>query len=118
MDFMGIGWMEVLVILVLALIVLGPDKLPEISRSLGKTVREIRQSVNEATRVLTEEEPEDARRTREVLAAQRRGQAPAGDGLNTPPESLASPASAPASPPTHPLAPADHGEPKPPPVAT
>lgn len=32
----GIGMPELVVIIVVALIVLGPDKLPEIARSLGK----------------------------------------------------------------------------------
>lgn len=42
MDFLGIGPLELIVILVIALIVVGPDKLPEIARSIGKTARQIR----------------------------------------------------------------------------
>lgn len=42
MNFMGMGPGELVLILVIALIVLGPGKLPEIARTVGKTVREIR----------------------------------------------------------------------------
>jgi len=39
MNIFGIGLPEMAVILVLALLVFGPKKLPEIGRSLGKTIR-------------------------------------------------------------------------------
>jgi sec-independent protein translocase protein TatB len=38
----NVGGGEVLVILLLALIVLGPDKLPEFSRKVGRAVHEVR----------------------------------------------------------------------------
>ncbi len=38
----GLGMWEILVILVVALIFIGPQKLPEIARSLGKGLREFR----------------------------------------------------------------------------
>ena len=40
----GIGFSELLLILAIALIIFGPAKLPEIGRSLGKTIREFRDS--------------------------------------------------------------------------
>jgi sec-independent protein translocase protein TatA len=43
---MPIGFPEMLVILVLALIVLGPKKLPEAGRSLGKGMREFKSSLS------------------------------------------------------------------------
>jgi len=42
----GIGWTEILVILVVALLVLGPDRLPGIARSLGKGLREFRRTMH------------------------------------------------------------------------
>jgi sec-independent protein translocase protein TatA len=39
MNVFGIGLPEMAVILVIALLVFGPKKLPEIGRSLGKTLR-------------------------------------------------------------------------------
>ncbi|MEE9144288.1 MAG: TatA/E family twin arginine-targeting protein translocase [Candidatus Binatia bacterium] len=43
----GIGMPELLLILALALIVLGPRKLPEIARSLGKSLAEFRRATDE-----------------------------------------------------------------------
>jgi len=43
MNFFGIGIPELMLILVIALIVFGPERLPEIGRSLGKAVRDFRQ---------------------------------------------------------------------------
>lgn len=42
----GIGWSEVLVILVVALLVIGPTKLPDIAKGLGKGLREFRRAMN------------------------------------------------------------------------
>ena len=44
MDFFGIGFGEVLLILMLALIIWGPRRLPEIARTLGRTVRALRKA--------------------------------------------------------------------------
>jgi sec-independent protein translocase protein TatA len=41
----NIGPMELIVVLAIALIVLGPKKLPEVGRSLGKGLREFKDSV-------------------------------------------------------------------------
>ena len=42
MNFLGMGPMELMVILVLALIVFGPGKLPEIAGQVGRVVRDFR----------------------------------------------------------------------------
>jgi sec-independent protein translocase protein TatA len=42
------GPLELMVILVIALIVLGPQKLPEAARSVGKGMRELKQSLTES----------------------------------------------------------------------
>jgi len=55
MDFFGIGLGEVLLILILALIIWGPKRLPEISRTLGKTVRALRKATNDFTSQVTRE---------------------------------------------------------------
>jgi sec-independent protein translocase protein TatA len=44
--FGGIGPMEVILVLAIALIVLGPKKLPEAGRAVGKGLREFKQSVS------------------------------------------------------------------------
>lgn len=46
----GIGMPELLLILAVALIVLGPKKLPEIARSLGRGLAEFRRTTDEVRR--------------------------------------------------------------------
>lgn len=48
----GLGGLEIMIILVVALLVLGPQKLPEIARTLGKGMREVRRTAAEFTREL------------------------------------------------------------------
>ena len=43
----GIGTQELIVILIIALIVIGPNRLPEISRILGRGLREIKKAADE-----------------------------------------------------------------------
>lgn len=42
----NIGPLEIVVILIIALIVFGPKRLPELGRSLGKGIREFRGSLS------------------------------------------------------------------------
>ncbi len=49
---MGIS--ELIIVLVVALIVIPPDKLPEVMRTLGKILRELRLASNTVVRELTE----------------------------------------------------------------
>jgi sec-independent protein translocase protein TatB len=44
----GIGLPELLVIIVVAVIVFGPDRLPEFARQAGRLVRQVRQFTNAA----------------------------------------------------------------------
>ncbi len=50
-----IGFPELLIILVVALIVFGPRKLPELGRSLGKSLSEFKRASNELRGTLEEE---------------------------------------------------------------
>ncbi len=57
----GIGMPELLIIMAVALLVLGPKKLPEIARSLGRGMAEFRRASTELRNSLTaplEEPPE------------------------------------------------------------
>ncbi|WP_461369791.1 Sec-independent protein translocase subunit TatA/TatB [Candidatus Darwinibacter acetoxidans] len=56
----GIGFMEIVLILVVALIVFGPNKLPEIGRSIGRGMRELKQALNDAGKAFSLDEEEDA----------------------------------------------------------
>ena len=53
--FGNIGPMELVVILVIALLVFGPKKLPEIGRSIGKAVREFKKTSEEIRGRIEEE---------------------------------------------------------------
>ena len=55
MDFLGIGAGELVLILVIALIVLGPSRLPGIARKLGKGARWTREVTLGLTRTVTRE---------------------------------------------------------------
>ncbi|BAS54942.1 MULTISPECIES: TatA/E family twin arginine-targeting protein translocase [Leptolyngbya] len=47
MNFFGIGLPEMVLILVVALLVFGPKKLPEIGRSMGKAIRSFQDASKE-----------------------------------------------------------------------
>lgn len=49
-----LGWGEIVVILILALVVLGPDKLPKAGRALGQAVRSVKKYIHETTKELEE----------------------------------------------------------------
>ena len=55
MNFMGIGPGELILILLIALIIFGPGKLPELGRALGKSIREFRQATQDVTSQITKE---------------------------------------------------------------
>lgn len=78
----GIGMPELMVILVIALIVIGPQKLPELARSLGKGLAEFKKASEDFQRSVQEEA---RREERQGVAAQ-----PA-DGGDGPGEDAASP---------------------------
>lgn len=52
----GLGWPEVGVILIIALVIFGPKKIPEIGSALGKTLRGFKDEVNKPAS--EHEEPE------------------------------------------------------------
>jgi TatA/E family protein of Tat protein translocase len=53
--FGPIGMPELLVIMVIALIIFGPRKLPELGRSLGRSLGEFKRASNELKHTLDEE---------------------------------------------------------------
>src|SRR6187549_2550626 len=49
MPFPNIGAPELIVILIIALVVLGPGKLPDVAQSLGKSLREFRRAASDVS---------------------------------------------------------------------
>ena len=47
MNIFGVGLPEVTFILVLALLIFGPKKLPELGKQLGKTLKSLKKASNE-----------------------------------------------------------------------
>ncbi len=58
---MPIGPMELIIILVIALVVFGPKRLPDMGRSLGKAIREFRNAGKEIQNDIAESIDENER---------------------------------------------------------
>jgi sec-independent protein translocase protein TatB len=77
----GIGPTELVVILVVALLVLGPKRLPEIARALGKGLAEFRRATADVTseldnaRIMLEQEAREADR-RATAKTAKKGEQP------------------------------------------
>jgi sec-independent protein translocase protein TatA len=67
--FGPIGMPELIVIMVIALIIFGPRKLPELGRSLGRSLNEFKRASNELKHTLDEEIRVEEQRSTERQAA-------------------------------------------------
>lgn len=63
MDFLGIGGWEILAILVIALIIMGPGRITEVGRTLGKTVRILKKASSDLAAQVTGELEEQEGKT-------------------------------------------------------
>lgn len=50
MEFFGIGAPELMVILIIAIVMFGPDKIPSMAAQVGKTIRDFRRYTSELTK--------------------------------------------------------------------
>jgi sec-independent protein translocase protein TatA len=63
----SLGIPELLVIFVIALIVFGPRRLPELGRSLGRGIAEFKRATSELQNTLEDEVRADEQRNRETV---------------------------------------------------
>lgn len=62
MNFFGIGGMELIVILLLGFIILGPRQLISVAKGLGRTISELRNAMNQFTRLVDEDDDDQRNR--------------------------------------------------------
>ncbi len=79
----GIGMPELIIIFVIALIVIGPHKLPELARSLGKGLAEFKKASEDFQRNIHEE----TRKQEEKISDQQQPTTPENTSEKTPVES-------------------------------
>jgi sec-independent protein translocase protein TatA len=85
--FGNIGFTELMIILVIVLVLFGAKRIPEISASFGKGIREFKKNVNEVERSITE--PEPARHDSRLAAGEpMRSETPASEEVRPEPKRL------------------------------
>src|ERR671924_1469431 len=72
----GLGMQELLVILVIALIVVGPKRLPDIAKSLGRGLAEFKRTTDELSSSLLAETPVEPGARPTPVSSRRQGRAP------------------------------------------
>ncbi|MBI2849826.1 MAG: twin-arginine translocase subunit TatB [Chloroflexi bacterium] len=73
MDFLGLGMGEIILIIIVALIIFGPSKIPEMARQAGKLMRTLKQTSSELTTQIQKEleEEEKAHLASSITASQK-----------------------------------------------
>jgi Tat protein translocase TatB subunit len=79
----GIGMPELLLILALALVVLGPKKIPDLARALGRGLAEFRRATDELKSTIRDESR--TAETREQLLRDGKIRPPGAEATATPP---------------------------------
>ena len=93
--FGSIGMPELVIIMVIALIIFGPRKLPELGRSLGKSIGEFRRASNELKSTLEEEiRVEEQKEQRAKLEAEQASAVEAANPAAVAPSPVEAPAPA------------------------
>lgn len=61
MDFMGIGPLELLLILLLGFLVLGPEKLPSMAAKAGRLYRNFKKATFDLSKTITDDLPTESK---------------------------------------------------------
>lgn len=67
----SIGWMEIVIIAVLALLIVGPKGLPKLGKSVGRAIRDFKREANELKSAVELEVEEEERREAETARKAR-----------------------------------------------
>jgi sec-independent protein translocase protein TatA len=65
---MGFSWVHLLLILLIVLVLFGPNKLPDFAKSLAKAVREFKKGLKEPD----EDEPEKEKKTKRAVKKKKK----------------------------------------------
>lgn len=84
--FGSVGTPELIIIFVIALIVFGPRKLPELGKSLGKSLAEFKRASNELKNTLDEEIRLEERKQQQAQEPPKVAEFPADNDAHTPPK--------------------------------
>ncbi|HEX9665066.1 MAG TPA: Sec-independent protein translocase protein TatB [Thermodesulfobacteriota bacterium] len=71
----GIGTGEILIILLIALLVLGPNEIPKVARTIGKTMRDLQRTKDEIRQSIDKEfeDIDENKKTPEKSAEENKG---------------------------------------------
>ena len=76
MNIFGIGMLEILIILIVALIILGPAKTVHMAKNAGRMMGEVRRAFTDLSRAVEEEEREINREVGRNEGPNRTGEKP------------------------------------------
>ncbi|KPK69817.1 hypothetical protein AMJ87_09845 [candidate division WOR_3 bacterium SM23_60] len=62
---MHIGWQEILIILLIALLLFGAKRIPELAKGLGKGIREFRKGLSEIDKPLDKNDTQSNKKPQE-----------------------------------------------------
>ncbi len=99
MDIFGMGMGEIILIIIVGIMIFGPNKIPEIARTVGKAINTIKQTSSDLTSQINKEIEEVEQSTREHAPPSAVNTAPAAASADKALPQLPPPAPPAVSPP-------------------